>query len=255
MKLITIIPDELFSIFKKHGIMAFDYLNEYDKDQTAIAIAHAVPYNPSGDCISREALKEQVKNEVCEVCFDSPDERQCSPNCKLCTFKQLIDNAPTVNTNVVADDVIKAHENIGYEQGFNDGYAKCVTDNERPQGDCISREAVRSEIWKERVEKDEGCNSEYIRGLKTAIGFINNAQAVEAYTPEQVNELVDLNKKLPEEKPKGKWINHRNDCGHNIADCSLCGKTMQWHDEDGDGIPRYCWYCGADMRTKENENG
>ena len=49
-------------------------------------------------------------------------------------------------------------------------------------------------------------------------------------------------------KSKGEWINHRNDNGHNIADCSICGKTMQWHDEDEDGIPRYCWYCGADMR-------
>lgn len=50
-----------------------------------------------------------------------------------------------------------------------------------------------------------------------------------------------------EGRPKGEWINHRNDYGHNIADCSLCGKTMQWHDEDEDGIPRYCWYCGAKM--------
>ena len=49
-------------------------------------------------------------------------------------------------------------------------------------------------------------------------------------------------------RPQGEWINHRNDNGHNIADCSICGKTMQWHDEDDDGIPRYCWYCGADMR-------
>lgn len=49
-------------------------------------------------------------------------------------------------------------------------------------------------------------------------------------------------------RPQGEWINHRNDYGHNIADCSLCGKTMQWHDEDGDGVPRYCWYCGAPMK-------
>lgn len=50
------------------------------------------------------------------------------------------------------------------------------------------------------------------------------------------------------DRPQGEWINHRNDYGHNIADCSLCGKAMQWHDEDGDGIPRYCWYCGASMK-------
>lgn len=50
-----------------------------------------------------------------------------------------------------------------------------------------------------------------------------------------------------EDRPQGEWINHRNDHGHNIVDCSLCGKTMQWHDEDEDGVPRYCWYCGAKM--------
>jgi hypothetical protein len=53
----------------------------------------------------------------------------------------------------------------------------------------------------------------------------------------------------------GEWINHRNDYGHNIADCSLCGKGMQWYDADEDGIPRYCWYCGAKMGGKENEKG
>ena len=50
------------------------------------------------------------------------------------------------------------------------------------------------------------------------------------------------------ERPQGEWINHRNDYGHNIANCSECGKTIQWHDEDEDGIPRYCWYCGAVMQ-------
>lgn len=52
---------------------------------------------------------------------------------------------------------------------------------------------------------------------------------------------------------QGEWINHRNDYGHNIADCSLCGKTMQWHDEDGDGVPKYCWYCGAPMKGVKND--
>ena len=55
------------------------------------------------------------------------------------------------------------------------------------------------------------------------------------------------------EQPQGEWINHRNDYGHNIADCSLCGKAMQWHDEDEDGIPRYCWYCGAKMSEGETK--
>ena len=72
------------------------------------------------------------------------------------------------------------------------------------------------------------------------------------YSPESFNAL-NLAIKALEDSPQGEWINHRNDYGHNIADCSICGKTMQWHDEDEDGIPRYCWYCGADMR-KERKN-
>ena len=64
MKLITNIPDELFSIFKKHGIMAFDYLNEYDKDQIAIAIAHGAPYGSCRDC--RKYLEEETHPD----CFD-----------------------------------------------------------------------------------------------------------------------------------------------------------------------------------------
>lgn len=56
-------------------------------------------------------------------------------------------------------------------------------------------------------------------------------------------------------RQKGEWINHRNDFGHNIADCSECGKTMQWHDEDEDGIPRYCWFCGAEMKGPYKKSG
>ena len=133
MKQIIDIPDELFSIFKKHGITAFDYVNEYDKDQIAIAITHGVPYNPSGDCISREAVRSKIWKERVEK-----DEGCNSEYIRgLKTAVGFIDNAQAVNTDVVADNVIKAHENIGYEQGFNDGYAKCVEDNDRPKGEWI----------------------------------------------------------------------------------------------------------------------
>ena len=39
--------------------------------------------------------------------------------------------------------------------------------------------------------------------LKQVISDLDNAPTVEAYTPEQVKELVDLNKKLSEERPQG----------------------------------------------------
>ena len=50
------------------------------------------------------------------------------------------------------------------------------------------------------------------------------------------------------ERKKGKWINHRNDNGHNIADCDKCGEAMQWFDDDIK--PNYCPNCGADMRDQ-----
>lgn len=94
---------------------------------------------------------------------------------------------------------------------------------------------------------------EYYKGLGKAKVITDNAPTVEAYTFEQVKELFELSVQMANEienlkRQTGKWVNHRNDNGHNIADCSLCGKATQWHDEDEDGIPRYCWYCGAEMK-------
>lgn len=87
-------------------------------------------------------------------------------------------------------------------------------------------------------------NEEAIKKLKEQQAEFNDTYVDFA----GINEAYNLAIKALEARPQGEWINHRNDYGHNIADCSLCGKTMQWHDEDKDGIPRYCWYCGADMR-------
>lgn len=56
-----------------------------------------------------------------------------------------------------------------------------------------------------------------------------------------------------EERKKGRWINHRSDEGHNIADCSECGATIQWF--DGDDMPNFCCMCGSDMREVENDQG
>ena len=50
-------------------------------------------------------------------------------------------------------------------------------------------------------------------------------------------------------RKKGKWINHRNDNGHNIADCSKCKEAMQWFDDDIK--PKFCPNCGAKMEKPE----
>ena len=64
---------------------------------------------------------------------------------------------------------------------------------------------------------------------------------LEAYSRDR-KRLCELPSAQPMRK-KGKWINHRNDLGHNIADCSKCGEAMQWFDPDT--RPNYCPNCGS----------
>ena len=134
MKQIIDISDELFSIFKKHGIMAFDYFNEYDKDQIAIAIAHAIPCNPSGDAISRKDLKLAIR-EMPDWCGD--DAYYSGVN----DVSRLIDNAPTVpQVTVFAENADeKAIEDMKAELQSVIADLKAELQNvieSRPQGKC-----------------------------------------------------------------------------------------------------------------------
>ena len=64
--------------------------------------------------------------------------------------------------------------------------------------------------------------------------------------------MVRIVSELPSVTPKqktGKWTNHRNDGGHNIADCVQCGEAMQWFDDDIK--PNFCPICGARMTEDE----
>ena len=65
------------------------------------------------------------------------------------------------------------------------------------------------------------------------------AQLEECYVPKQPT--------IEPERKKGRWINHRCDDGHHIADCDQCGHSLQWFD---DGTPKYCCECGAKMEGK-----
>lgn len=70
---------------------------------------------------------------------------------------------------------------------------------------------------------------------------------IEEMSKEEFLEIC--NREEPERKI-GKWINHRNDDGYNIADCNQCGNAIQWFDDDE--TPRYCCMCGANMRGNDN---
>lgn len=72
------------------------------------------------------------------------------------------------------------------------------------------------------------CDGDYKKALEMLLNKILNAPTIEA-----------------EPVIHGRWISHRNDGGHNIADCSECGEALQWYDDDA--VPRYCPMCGARM--------
>lgn len=57
MELIIKISDKMFDTFKKHGIMAFDNLDEYNKDILADIIANGTPLPKGhGDLVDRDKL-------------------------------------------------------------------------------------------------------------------------------------------------------------------------------------------------------
>lgn len=114
--------------------------------------------------------------------------------------------------------------------------------SERSQGDLISREAL-----KKAFEKVYPLATNEMGGVvnKQIYELIDNAQAVETYTSEDIVKYVSatedlVRKKL--ERPKGKWELHGM-----IYYCSECG-----HDcgESGDN---FCGNCGADMREAITE--
>lgn len=62
---------------------------------------------------------------------------------------------------------------------------------------------------------------------------------------------LEFLRSISSERKTGRWINHRNDNGHNIADCCVCGNAIQWFDDDVK--PRYCCMCGSFNGDKMDE--
>ena len=68
----------------------------------------------SEQLISREALLKEVREN--KELFEK----------ERVYLEGLLLNAPAFE--ILPENVIEAHTKIGYERGFNDGYAKCVED-------------------------------------------------------------------------------------------------------------------------------
>lgn len=108
MKLIIDIPDEAYRA-RQHWVANPKRII----DEVDTAIAHGTPYNPSGDLISRSALKETINSSIAEA-----TEVGIVVNAdylwKLLDY--AIDNAPTVEpdlefakwvTNMIFDNQVK----------------------------------------------------------------------------------------------------------------------------------------------------
>ena len=79
--------------------------------------------------------------------------------------------------------------------------------------------------------------------------IIDNAPTVNAYTEEQVKELVDLNKKLSGERPEGKWIEVGDNQPYSkdkLYGCSKC-RFGSYLLSDTKNV-NFCPNCGASMK-------
>jgi len=142
MKLIIDISDKMFDAFKKHGIMTFDNLDEYDRDMIADAISNGTPYNPSGDLISRSEILKHSQGGDYDGCGGFTKEyvsvkdienAQAVP--QVTVFTETADEKAVADLKAELQNVIdkRPSDQIAWEQGYEVGVAQGKCD--RPKGE------------------------------------------------------------------------------------------------------------------------
>lgn len=124
-----------------------NYINESNGN----CDCYSSPYNPSGDCISREDLKETFDGAF----FDDEDDYKKS--------LRIIDNAPTVD---IKDELAGAY-NEGYMCGSREA------EKARPQGEYVDISKLRLMT----VEECAGYTIDYAMGWKACIEWIKKGGA------------------------------------------------------------------------------
>ena len=132
MKLIIDIPDEEYKTLSKTSEKEkVNELSYYER-----VIANGTPYEPKGDLISREALKEKITRGM-RYAPISENEKKII----ITAILSDIDNAPTVETDI--EEVAKD----AYEHGYTDGWKERFGEpNERPQGEWIEKEETPASV-------------------------------------------------------------------------------------------------------------
>ena len=240
MKLIIDIPE-----------MAYDAYKEWHKNKVATVeqslIANGIPYNPTGDCISREALKEALHNFFDGKVIDEPAYILRDVFC-------YIDNAPTVEYPFYAE----AYQ-TGYEEGKNDRPIEVVGNCPlKSQGDLISRDALKKEIQKELDKADLSEYEACICVTSIYDRLIDNAPTVDnPYQEGHIDGMLQAEKLYA--RPVGEWIDKLYNFGLCTAKCSICGARADGLSYDtGFGFNysfyNYCPNCGAYMQAVQNEH-
>ena len=188
--------------------------------------------------IDANALKEQIDYYIKEAGWSEHDNRV------LGWCKEFIDNAPTISVD------------MGVDSGDSTVYT-------RPQGDCISREAINLEIEKRYCSKHcvlpseepycpDNCPARFLKNIVKECPTVPQVVVFAENADEKAIEdmKAELQNVIDSERPQGEWINSGVDIsGHRLNRCSICNGVYQMS-YVGDSITRwnYCPNCGADMR-------
>lgn len=286
MEIVIKIPDKMYEDAKGgKDIGESRYITQVIKQGT--------PYNSSGDCISRSDLKETIieplnvndaaKNDWYEGYYTAKNEDVMA-----------IDNAQTVPERDYRQgwhDAITKALNEAYTITSEDGSFKVVQTEtleglgmsmpmpERPQGDLISREALRKE-FKKRCHAAETVD-ELSNAVEDLEDLIDNAPSVSLpneqiisdipkdylydtettdfyvyrnkYTGKEIHIVKNPPSYILDKRPQGEWVDDR--CS--VCHCEPLRKFTEPAGLDGGSwisTPmKYCPNCGAKMKGGKEE--
>ena len=107
-----------------------------EEEHTALTLAIKALENPTGDCISREALKEAISSTMEQA---TKVGIMVDADYLWGLLNYAIDNAPTVEMNALP----KIHYDRGFIAGYEKGKAEGILKAEtRPQGEWIEYNAT-----------------------------------------------------------------------------------------------------------------
>jgi len=177
----------------------------------------------------------------------------------------------------IPETVVTAIQNgEDYRYDIHTAIAQGIPYEERPQGDLISREALKIEIEKQIAycddkSKHQSDMKELLRysntsyGLRLAHNYVDNTPTI---SPDMAQVLAYESGKASAERPTGKWKLIKDKSKNINAECPFCKFAIKgiaynyeiWEIKqlikNGDfdfEFPNYCEHCGADMRDTSGE--